>query len=111
MTRSSRLQKKLHKYWLENAIVDLSQSAKWRERLFASRDNVLVSINADNSEGLPQVAKNAIEKYDLEYTACKVPKDQALEPWLAEDGLVLFEFKAKDYPSVIMQTGNNPDVI
>ncbi|WP_413662909.1 hypothetical protein ACG1BZ_17305 [Microbulbifer sp. CNSA002] len=111
MKRKPRILKKLHRHWLELAVIDLSQDPIWRELLFNSEYNSEFPINSENCEGLWKPAIKALRKYGLEYTVSKVPKNQAVEPWLAEGGLVVFEFKAKKFPAVHMQTGNNPDVI
>ncbi|GAA5441854.1 hypothetical protein Misp06_00015 [Microbulbifer sp. NBRC 101763] len=111
MKRKPRVLKKIHRRWLELAIIDLSQDPTWRERLFNSEYNSEFPIDSENCEGLWQPALKALGKYGLEYTVSKVPENQVVEPWLAEDGLAVFEFKAKKFPTVCMQIGNNPDVI
>lgn len=111
MIRKPRILKKLHRHWLELAVIDLSQDPRWRERLFNSEYNSEFPIDSENCEGLWESAITALGKYGLGYTVSKVPESQAVEPWLVEGGLVVFEFKAKEYPTVRMQTGNNPDVI
>ena len=111
MKRKPRLLKKLHRYWLALAVIDLSQDSTWRERVFNSKYNEEFPIDSENCEGLWQPAIEALSKYGLEYRVSKVPDNQVFEPWLAEGGLVVFEFKAKEFPTIKMQTGNNPDVI
>lgn len=111
MTRKPRVSKKLHKHWLELAVVDLSQVKYWRERLFKSEFDQELPIDASHCEGLWQPAVNALEKYELEYTVRKIMVTQVSDSWLLDDGLVVFEFRAKNFPAVRLQTGNNPNVI
>ncbi len=105
-----RLNKKMHKIWLEWGVIDASQDSYWRKKLFESDEYESFPIDKDHLEGiLPEVAK-AIKKYNLQYLAAKVPACET-EPWLSEGGLIIFKFWAKHYPSVKMFSGNNPDVI
>lgn len=105
-----RLDKKIHKKWLEMGVIDASQKSYWRKKLFEAEYHQAFPIDKNHLESiLPDVAK-AIKKYNLRYLVAKVPADEA-EPWLSEGGLIIFKFWAINHPSVKMFSGNNPDVI
>tara|TARA_B110000196_G_C21144824_1_gene665965 strand:+ start:1091 stop:1423 length:333 start_codon:yes stop_codon:yes gene_type:complete len=109
--RKRRINKKLHRYWLEMEIIDLSQVSSWRRRLFDSKFDDPFLIDSNDCEGLSPNAIEAINKYGLEYTVSKIPADRASDDWIASGGMVVFEFRAREYPSVMIQTGNNPDAV
>jgi len=109
--RKRRINKKLHRYWLEMEIIDLSQVSSWRKRLFDCQFDDPILINSNDCEGLSLDATEAINKYQLEFTVSKIPADRASDSWIASGGMVVFEFRAREYSSVMIQTGNNPDVV
>jgi len=110
MTRKARIDKKLHKTWLDLGIIDASQYSYWRKLLFESNEYDVFEISTDHCNGLDSDTVAAINKYNLRFKVSKVPSHEA-EDWLSQGGSVIFKFWATDYPSVVMFTGNNPDVI
>tara|TARA_B100000446_G_C10528788_1_gene332958 strand:+ start:677 stop:1006 length:330 start_codon:yes stop_codon:yes gene_type:complete len=108
--RTSRLDKKLHKAWLELGVVDATQISLWREKIFNAEINEVFEIDIANHEGLDDQVVSAIRKYNLQYCVSKIPSSEA-EPWLSEGNLVVFKFWAKHHPKVCLYTGNNPSVI
>ncbi|MBC2737473.1 MAG: hypothetical protein HF981_24140 [Desulfobacteraceae bacterium] len=105
-----RISKKKHKFWLELDVVDLSQNSYWRKKLFDAEENEPFDIDKNNIDHLPNNLIKEILEYDLKYQVAKVPSDET-ESWLSEGGLVIFKFWVKDFPSVKIYSGNNPDII
>ncbi len=108
--RKRRIDKKLHKYWLEIEVVDLSQNKYWRKTLFDSVENKDYEINANNLIELTEILKKAILKYNLKFKVAKVSSNET-ESWLSENGDIIFKFWAENYPNIKKYTGNNPSVI
>ncbi len=109
--RKRRIDKKLHRYWLVMEIIDLSQVSSWRKRLFNSQFDELLLVDSNNTEGIGPDAIEVLNKYGLEYTVSKVPSERVSYEWITSDGLIVFEFKARKYPCILFQTGNNPNVV
>ena len=108
--RKRRIDKKLHKIWLDLEVIDLSQKSYWRERLFNSNKNQHFDINENNFEEASKILKEAIMKYKLKFKVCRVHESEA-DHWLSEGGNIVFKFWATNYPSLKAYTGNNPKVI
>jgi hypothetical protein len=108
--RTKRLDKKIHKYWLNLDVIDLSQQSYWRNKLFNSTENQEFKINKSNLTELTEQLKSAIKKYDLKYKVSRVSPKEA-EPWLSESGNIIFKFWPEKYPELKQFSGNNPDVI
>ncbi|GAB3255625.1 hypothetical protein [Chitinimonas naiadis] len=110
INRSKRLQKKLHKYWLDYGVIDASVNSLWRKRLFEAQPGDIFSICKNDTAGLHQEVVNAIYRYDLKFSVRTAVATEA-ESWLSENGMVLFKFWATGFPTLSRFTGNNPDVI
>ena len=110
MNRSSRLLKKIHKHWLEYAIVDCSLNSQWRKKLFESAPSQVFAISAEDTGGLPKKAAAAVIRYKLHFSAQRVESSEA-ESWLSEGGNVIFKFWATAYPTLRVYSGNNPAAI
>lgn len=107
--RKRRIDKKLHKFWLEYEVVDLSQNSYWREKLFNSETYQEFHINKSNMPNIPQELSIAINRYDLKFKVAKVPSSET-DSWLSENESIIFRFWAEAYPSVKIYSGNNPSV-
>lgn len=105
-----RISKKKHKFWLGFDVVDLSQDSYWRKKLFEAEENETFDIDKNNIDHLPDNLIKVILEYSLKYQVAKVPSNET-ESWLSEGGLIIFKFWAKDFPSLKMFSGNNPDII
>jgi len=105
--RSRRLIKKLHRRWLDNVMMDASQSGYWRGRLFDATLGDVFEISRRNTSGLPGRVTEAIQKYGLRFSVSTVSSVEA-ESWLSQDGNVVFKFWATEFPSVTRFSGNNP---
>jgi len=108
--RSQRLDKKLHKKWLDYGVIDAVQVSCFRKKLFSSKENEVFHIDDRNHEWLPDDVAKAIEKYKLQYCVSKIPVSEA-EAWLSAGGLIIIRFWAKDHPNIFVDTGNNPSVV
>jgi hypothetical protein len=78
--------------------------------LFDAEENEPFYIDKNNIDHLSNNLIKVILEYDLKYQVAKVPSDET-EAWLSEGGLVIFKFWAKDFPSVKIYSGNNPNII
>jgi len=107
--RKRRLDKKLHKHWLDLGVVDASLVSSWRKKLFDANESEEFSIDSDNCDGLWADTVAALKKYQLSYRVARVPDSEA-EVWLSDGGMVVFKFWATKYPSVRIFSGNNPDI-
>jgi hypothetical protein len=107
---NKRIRKKLHKRYLELEVIDLSLIASWRARLFETPIGQYIPLDGSRLEGVPERLMKAIRRHRLEFEAARVPATEA-EPWLSEGGLVVFRFRAREFPSIVHHSGNNPDAI
>jgi len=108
---TKRLQKKFHKYWLQDVLIDASQSSHWRRILFDADYNVPFTIDKDHMEGMNDRTARAIKRHELRFLVAKVPPEIA-EGWLSEGVFhVIFKFWCADYPTLCAYSGNNPEVI
>jgi hypothetical protein len=108
--RSRRIDRKLHDWWLGLGVIDLSQDAGWRRRLFAAPLHQEFSVDARHTEGLFDRVAYAVRRYRLRYTVCRVPREETgFEPWW--EGHVFFRVRALRYPDIVNHTANNPDSI
>jgi len=108
--RKRRVDRKLHRRYLELGVVDASQDSKWRRTLFDSPEHDGHIIDARNCAGLPNSVTYGIRRYGLSYWVSKVP--QHVTPFRGSDwkGLVFFRFAARRYPDLVSFSANNPDV-
>jgi hypothetical protein len=107
--RSRRLIKKLHRRWLDEAMIDATQASYWRGRLFDSTPREVFEISRRDTSGLAPGVTSAIAKYGLRFSVCTVPSGEA-ESWLSQGGNVIFKFWATEFPSLTRFSGNNPAV-
>jgi hypothetical protein len=104
-----RLRKKWHKEVLPD-LVDLSQRSFWRARLFQASLGESYPVDSDHLDGVPARLAGAICARHLRFEIAKVAPEET-EPWLSEGGLIVFRFRAREFPSVALYSGNNPEVI
>ena len=105
--RKKRLDKKFHKFWLQEVLIDVSQNPQWRETLFNSEYNASFTIDKEHLGGITDLTAKAIRRYGLRYRVAKVPSEVA-DAWLREGGQVVFKFWCADYPALHSYSGNNP---
>ena len=104
-----RISKKQHTKWLGLEVVDLSQNSYWRKKLFEAKEYEPFDIDKNNLDHLSKNLIKAILEHDLKYQVAKVPSNET-ESWLSEGDLIIFKFWAKEFPSVKIFSGNNPDI-
>jgi hypothetical protein len=105
--RKRRIDRKLHRWFLELGVIDASQDSGWRRRLFAAPLHQPFPIDAGHTDGLPAAATRGVRRYGLSYTVCRVA--QAQTPFAEPDweGCVFFRFQASRYPDIVNFTANN----
>ena len=99
----------MHRHWLDWVVIDASQASYWRSKLFDSKAGEVFEISSVNLSGLPVEVASAIQRFGLRFSAT-VADASKVEPWLGENGAVVFEFWATDFPSIRSYSGNNPAV-
>src|ERR1700724_2168144 len=95
--RRRRIDRKLHRWFLDLGVIDASQNSGWRSRLFSAPLHELFAIDARHTDGLPAVVSRAVRRYGLSYTVCRVSQSETsfAEPdW---EGYVFFRFQARRY--------------
>lgn len=108
---TNRLKKKFHKFWLQEVLIDVSQSTYWRRILFSSDYNEVFAIDRDHVEGMNDETVKAIRRYKLRYLVTKVPPE-ITDAWLSEAPFqVVFKFWCADYPALRGYSGNNPRTV
>ena len=105
-----RLRKRWHRRVLERRVIDLSTVSFWRARLFSAPLGQEFPLDAEHLEGVPDALARDVRRHRLRYQAARVLPEEA-EPWLSEGGLVIFRFRAREFPAVAVYSGNNPDVL
>ena len=105
--RSRRLLKKLHRRWLGDVLVDASQASSWRSRLFDSKAGKVFEISKTDVSGLSLPVAIALRRFGLRFSVAAADPQDA-EPWLSENGAVVFKFWATAFPAVRAFSGNNP---
>lgn len=91
-------------------MVDLSQKSYWRKRLFDAGLYELFIIDRDHLEGVPLPLAGVIRARNLKFEVSKVDLAQAPE-WMRADALVIFRFRAVEFPSLVTYSANNPGVV
>jgi hypothetical protein len=107
--RSPRLLKKLHRRWLADCAIDATHASYWRRRLLDSTRGDVFELSRADLSGLSRDAALAVQKFGLRISATVVDARDA-EPWLSENGCVVFKFWATEFPTVSFFTGNNPAI-
>jgi len=107
--RSPRLVKKLHRRWLADCAIDVTQASYWRRRLLDSTPGEVFELSRADLSGLSRSAARAVQKFGLRVSATVVDARDA-EPWLSENGCVVFKFWATDFPTVSFFSGNSPAI-
>jgi len=108
-TRSPRLVKKLHRRWLTECAGDATQASYWRKRLLDSAPGEVFELSQTDLSGLSRDAALAVQRLGLRFSATVVDAKDA-EPWLSENGFVVFKFWATDFPMVNFFSGNSPAI-
>ena len=68
--------------------------------------DVQLCVQADAGTG----SSLALSRYGLKYDVAVVEANEA-DSWYSEGGLLLFKFRAVDFPELVAFSGNNPDVL
>ena len=101
--------KKLHRRWLGDCASDATQASYWRRRLLDSTPGEVFELSRADVSGLSRGAAIAVQRFDLRISATVVDARDA-EPWLSENGCVVFKFWATDFPTVSFFSGNSPAI-
>ena len=106
MTKLEKQRLKLYnKEWIDDIVLDISQSKCWRQLLFSADYNQKFLINADTVCEYPTHfvgTKNMIINHKLQFYVSKVlecPED-------FDEGAVIFKFESAEFPEVMRYSGN-----
>lgn len=106
-----RSDRRRHRWYLDLGIVDASQDAAWREKLFAAPLYKEFPIDSANTTGLPATVAAAIRRHGLSYLVCRVPRGETPFEEDGWEGCAFFRFQAKNYPDVVNFSANPTDVL
>jgi len=101
-----RLNKKIHTKYLDDIVMDISLSNKWRNEIFNLEKGQHLNINKESKIPIPTYIERPIFQYNLQYIVCVVESC----PEYFDEGLIIFQFSPKNFPNVKRYSGNNPDV-
>ena len=109
--RKRRVDRKLHRWFLELGVIDVSQHSGWRRRLFVAPLHQPFPIDAGHTEGLPTAVARGVRRYGLTYAVCRVTQTETPFREPGWEGSVFFRFQASRYPDIVSFTANNPEVV
>jgi hypothetical protein len=109
--RKRRIDRKLHRWFLDLGVIDASQDSGWRQRLFAAGLHECFPIDARHTDGLPDYVARGVRRYGLSFTVCRVPGSWTPFDEDGYEGMVFFRFQASKYPDIVNFSANNPDCI
>ncbi|MGE9759568.1 hypothetical protein [Pseudomonas sp. PDM20] len=93
---------KQHAEYIDDVMIDFSQSSYWRIKLFQAQYGEQFLISNESAETLPEPLREAFRKHNLRYYVSKVADcpDTFLE------GSVIFKFEASEHPALVRYSGN-----
>lgn len=92
---------------ISDTAMEISISRPWREKIFKLKKGEQLTISAERAEELPAYIKDEIVTHRLTY--CVGLAEDCPEEF--DDGLIVFEFRAEEYPDIVRYSGNNPGVL
>lgn len=97
-----RLDRKLHRFFLELGVQDASQITSWRERARDGDLDVEHPIDAAHCAGLPRSVKRGLGRHGLRFTMARVAAvPPEIEAQLGFPGCVWLRFRAARYPDIV----------
>jgi hypothetical protein len=97
----------LHKHYIQDVCIEVSQSQHWRQVLFKARFFDRYSIDSEHREGITPYLDRILLRYDLHYCVSRVPFQEARN--LSDfEGYTIFRFEATRYPDIHTFSANNP---
>lgn len=97
----------LHKKYLEDVALEISQDSLWRKKLFEGQYEEKLLITYKEIAEIPGYLTNIFEQYKLEYYVSKT----RFCPETFDENLMIFKFEAKGLPDLVRYSGNNETVI
>ena len=86
--------------------MEISISAVWRKRIFASAPDEVLKLSAEDGDIIPEYVRDVIVSNGLVFNIQKT--DDCEERF--DEGLVVFRFSSAEYPDIVSFSGNNPDI-
>ena len=90
------LAEKLHEKYLEDVVTEISKDSVWRKKLLEGEYNEQFLITFKELEELPCPLWSTFCEYGLEFFVSKIHS-------CADEGIILFEFKAKGFSHLVSQ--------
>ena len=103
----NNLRYEIYDVLIEDVALEISNDYYWRKLLFDSSYNVEYNLTYKKPQLIPKYIRKEICENRLEFSVLKVK----FCPEYFDDGLVIFEFKSKEFPNIIRYSGNNKNVI
>jgi len=94
---------KLHEKYLEDIMNGVSKDNLWKKRLLKGQYNERFLITYKDLEEIPCHLWTTFSQYGLEFFISKVH----LCPNEFDEGLIIFKFEAKEFPHLVMYSGNS----
>lgn len=104
--QKKKLRKKLYKKFIEDVALEISIDSYWRKRLREKSYNEKLEITYRRPDEIPKYIRKEILLYKLEFEAMRTASCKEY----FDEGLEIFAFQSKEFPSMIRYTGNNPNV-
>ena len=98
------LAEKLHEKYLDDVVTEICQDSLWRKKLFEGQYNEQFLITFKELEELPCHLWSTFCEYGLEFFVSKIYSC----PEGFDEGIILFEFKAKDFSHLVSQVKVSP---
>ena len=99
--------KKIYSELIEDVALEISLDRNWRCKIFELTPDQKLLISYCCPATIPEYIRADMVRYKLEFYVYKVFGVQ----FGFDEGLIVFEFCSKEYPSIKRYSGNNPDVI
>lgn len=92
---------------INDIALEISIDKYWRKNLFELENEDFLEISFERPETIPQYVKDLV--VDNKLSICVKKQNNCKEPF--DEGLIAFEFWAKEYPEIRCYSGNNLSVI
>ena len=107
-SRRRRIDRKLHRWFIELGVQDASQVTSWRKLAHDGALDVEHPIDAAHCAGLPRSVTRGLGRYGLRYTMARVAEAPPEAALLGFDGCMWLRFRAVRHAGVVAYTATSP---
>ena len=90
--------------WIDEVAIEVSCDDAWRDRLFSAPLGEELYVGCERPEEVPEYVRDGVVENGLSFLVATAP----LEGDECDVGMVSFAFWSREYPDVVMRTGNEP---